>query len=88
MHYNMLTGVLTKMGTFVAGLGVDLQLGRMIGLGAQFGCLPEVYASILFTNTCLSCVCKWTLALSAHIIVHVCGNTISLEASVAVHVTC
>jgi HrpA-like RNA helicase len=43
-HYNIvITGVLTKMGTFVAGLGVDLQLGRMIGLGAQFGCLPEVY---------------------------------------------
>jgi hypothetical protein len=30
------------MGEFVAGLGVDLQLGRMIGLGAQFGCLAEV----------------------------------------------
>jgi HrpA-like RNA helicase len=36
------TGDLTRMGNFVAGLGVDLQLGRMIGLGAQFGCLAEV----------------------------------------------
>jgi HrpA-like RNA helicase len=34
-------GLMTNMGNFVAGLGVDLQLGRMIGLSAQFGCLPE-----------------------------------------------
>lgn len=30
------------MGTFVAQLGVDLLLGRLVGLASMFGCLPEV----------------------------------------------
>ncbi len=34
-------GNMTVMGNFVAGMGVDLHLGQMIGLGVQFGCLPE-----------------------------------------------
>ncbi|CAM9299772.1 unnamed protein product [Chrysoparadoxa australica] len=37
-------GELTHMGVFVAALGVDLQIGRMVGLGAQFGCLSEAIA--------------------------------------------
>ena len=35
-------GMLTDMGTFVAQLGVDLLLGRLVGLASMFGCLPEV----------------------------------------------
>ena len=34
--------MLTDMGTFVAQLGVDLLLGRLVGLASMFGCLPEV----------------------------------------------
>jgi HrpA-like RNA helicase len=58
----LLLGILTKMGTFVAGLGVDLQLGRMIGLGAQFGCLPEVFEKtyifvcLFMQHTCIAFV--------------------------------
>ncbi len=42
-------GNMTLMGKFVAGVGLDLCLGQMIGLGAQFGCLPEAVcmASVL-----------------------------------------
>lgn len=35
------TGVLTTMGRFVAALGLDLQLGRLVGLGAQLDCFDE-----------------------------------------------
>ncbi len=32
---------MTIMGNFVAAMGIDLQFGQLVGLGAQFGCLPE-----------------------------------------------
>ena len=35
---------LTSMGSFVGQLGVDIASGRMIGLGAQIGVLPEAVA--------------------------------------------
>ncbi|CAM9943012.1 unnamed protein product, partial [Phaeothamnion confervicola] len=34
-------GELTAMGNFVAALGVDLQIARLIGISAQFDVLPE-----------------------------------------------
>ena len=34
-------GALTSLGGFVAKLGLDLRLGRLVGLGAMFGVLPE-----------------------------------------------
>jgi ATP-dependent RNA helicase DHX57 len=37
-------GELTDLGSFVSKLGLDLRLGRLIGLGAMFGVLPEVVA--------------------------------------------
>lgn len=38
-------GVLTSLGGFVAKLGLDLRLGRLIGLGAMFGVLPEAVSN-------------------------------------------
>ncbi|KAJ8599386.1 hypothetical protein CTAYLR_007029 [Chrysophaeum taylorii] len=35
------TGAMTTMGGFVAALGLDLQLGRLVGLGAQLDCFDE-----------------------------------------------
>ena len=37
-------GELTSMGDFVSQLGLDLQLGRLVGLGAQLDVLPEAIA--------------------------------------------
>ena len=37
-------GELTTMGDFVSQLGVDLQLGRLVGLGAQLDMLAEAAA--------------------------------------------
>ncbi len=37
-------GKLTSLGAFVSQLGLDLRLGRLVGLGALFGCLPEALA--------------------------------------------
>eukprot|EP00635_Sarcinochrysidales_sp_CCMP3193_P009447 CAMPEP_0118893450 /NCGR_PEP_ID=MMETSP1166-20130328/2650_1 /TAXON_ID=1104430 /ORGANISM="Chrysoreinhardia sp, Strain CCMP3193" /LENGTH=1646 /DNA_ID=CAMNT_0006832261 /DNA_START=151 /DNA_END=5091 /DNA_ORIENTATION=+ len=34
-------GDLTGMGSFVSSLGLDLSLGRLVGLGAQLGCLDD-----------------------------------------------
>lgn len=37
-------GALTSLGEFVSQLGLDLLVGRVVGLGSMFGCLPEVVA--------------------------------------------
>ena len=37
-------GTLTDLGSFVSQMGLDLRLGRLIGLGAMFGVLPEAIA--------------------------------------------
>jgi HrpA-like RNA helicase len=37
-------GELTGLGSFISKLGLDIRLGRLIGLGAMFGCLPECIA--------------------------------------------
>ncbi len=44
-------GNMTVMGDFVAGMGIDLHLGQIIGLGVQFGCVPEAIcmAAVLTT---------------------------------------
>ncbi|CAN0393429.1 unnamed protein product, partial [Hapterophycus canaliculatus] len=37
-------GVLTDTGRFASGLGVDLELGRMVALGRRLGVLSEAVA--------------------------------------------
>ena len=43
-------GDLTSIGSFVSALGLDLRLGRLVGLGCVFGCLPEAIALAAVVN--------------------------------------